>query len=187
MGQSLKDQTNLLGAENFIVKTEVRPPFVANAGPNEKIFANDPIQISADNIGESAVYQWFDSNGELVYTGRTFWTSPDENITYYLRVMANADGAVEYDDKKIEIKEGKIISASPNPVSSTLNVQYKVSNVNTAFIYITQPLQYGGNNYILNINQEETSIDFTNFASGVYNLILICDGIVQDVKSVQKL
>lgn len=39
------------------------------------------------------------------------------------------------------------------------------------------------NNYILDINGNETSIEVSDFNNGIYTIVLVCDGIATDAKT----
>lgn len=41
-------------------------------------------------------------------------------------------------------------------------------------------------NYILNLQQLSTSIDVSTYSTGLYNIILVCDGEIQNSKSLLK-
>ena len=41
-------------------------------------------------------------------------------------------------------------------------------------------------NYILNTQQSNTSIDVSTYTAGLYNIILVCDGEVQNSKTLIK-
>lgn len=48
--------------------------------------------------GHTTTYEWYDSDGVLVGTGRTVSVSPSTDETYTVRVKANSDGAVSYSE-----------------------------------------------------------------------------------------
>jgi hypothetical protein len=40
------------------------------------------------------------------------------------------------------------------------------------------------NNYILDVNGNETTIDVSDFNNGIYTVVLVCDGIATDAKTI---
>lgn len=43
--------------------------FNADAGKDEEIDKGESITLTAEQINEAAIYNWYDSNGNLIYTG----------------------------------------------------------------------------------------------------------------------
>ena len=72
---------------------------------------------------------------------------------------------------------------SPNPASTYANIQYKIINANSAYLILTRPYSGSQNQYIINPSLNTTAINFSNLTSGVYSVILMCDGVAKDVKS----
>ena len=72
---------------------------------------------------------------------------------------------------------------SPNPASNQVNVNYKAQGSSSAYIMITNITIGTSNNYILNPNELETSIDISNYPKGIYGVALVCDGIIVDAKN----
>ena len=44
----------------------------------------------------------------------------------------------------------------------------------------------GSDNYILDVQQSNTTIDISTYVTGLYNIILVCDGEVQNSKTLIK-
>lgn len=102
---------------------------------------------------------------------------------YKLEVIANADGFKDYDEVIIEVKDCYIDNVSPNPASNNVMVNYKVENRNYAYIMVLNSTATTSNNYILDVNQTQTTFNVSNFQQGVFSVILICDGVAVDMKS----
>src|SRR5690606_29262374 len=64
------------GGETFIIKKQPRSTFSAFAGDDESVRINDEITIYADSINEDAVYNWYDPESNLIYTGTDLTISP---------------------------------------------------------------------------------------------------------------
>jgi hypothetical protein len=186
MAQSFPDSALYLGGENIIIRRNMRTQFNASAGPDVSIFAGDSVTISASGIGEPAKYQWFDVNNNLLHNTQSFTTSVNNQTTFKLRVTSQLDGSVDYDAMNVFIKNGNISTYYPNPITNNLTVDYTLEHVNTASLVLLSPFSNIYASFPLNINSYSTILDFSNYPSGFYSLLLMCDGNIQDSKSIQK-
>lgn len=172
-----------IGGERFHIKIPGRDGFYANAGTDQLVSQYANVNLSAIDIGEDAIYNWYDSEGELVYTGMDFTVSADITEKYKLEVIAKSDGVKDYDEIEITVKEFELLSISPNPASNIANVQYKANTAQSAYIILQKPYTNIQNQYILNISNSEININVSGLEQGVYSVILVCDGIARDVKT----
>jgi len=172
----------VVGGESYIIEKPSRLAFLADAGNNETIQSNQSVNLSANSIGEDALYKWYNPEGDLIHTGKDFSASPEITTQYRLEVIALADGFKDYDQITVHVKDKYLLSISPNPASSNVEIVYKAGNSSSAYLIISQPAGLN-NNYILDLNTEEKSINVSSFTSGVYNVILVCDGQVVDGKT----
>ena len=79
------------------------------------------------------------------------------------------------DEVQINVKEFELTSLSPNPATNIVNVAYKAENANSAYLIVQMP--YGGAyNYIIDVNQNQTTINLNNYQTGVYSVVLVCNG-----------
>ena len=53
-----------------MINKNPRNPFIADAGGDKIVDSNEPITISASDINEPAIYNWYDSNGNLIFQGK---------------------------------------------------------------------------------------------------------------------
>ena len=168
--------TNLIiGGETYNIKIPSRPGFYADAGADKEISQGESTDLNAYDIGETAIYNWYDPDGNLIYTGKDFTVSPELTKKYKLEVIAELDGVKDYDEVEVKVKEFEILSMSPNPATNQVSLEYKANNASSAYLIIMMP--YGNSyNYILNVNQSQTSIDVSDYQTGVYNVILVCNG-----------
>ena len=177
----------VIGGETFIIHKQTRPVFVAQAEDKE-IDKNETITISAEDINEAATYNWYDEQGNLVYQGGDLTVSPEIAKKYKLEVIATADGFKDYKEVDVKLKPSRIINVSPNPTSDTINVEYKVNNNETSYIMIIGT--YGGsndvNNYLIDVDSDQISIDISNYQTGYYTVALVNNGQIVDAKSIQK-
>lgn len=169
------------GTVGFQIFKQPRSDFDADAGHDEQINYGDSVTITAAQINEAAEYNWYNSAGELVYTGTSLTVAPHVSETYQLEVIADADGYKDYSDVEVEVQPFEIISASPNPVSSLLTVDYSAENASSAYLMLVESTTNNtSNNYILNTAQQQTVIDLSALNTGNYSLALVCDGQIAD-------
>jgi acyl-CoA-binding protein len=87
----------VIGGELFQVQHKQRTKFIADAGIDKEISVQENITISATDISEAAIYNWYDTNGNLIFTGKNLSISPEITKKYKLEVIATADGFKDYD------------------------------------------------------------------------------------------
>ncbi|WP_104735973.1 S8 family serine peptidase [Hanstruepera ponticola] len=80
--QKEKSTDEIIGGETFVIKKIPRPLFLANAGDNLAINQNETITLSAEQINEAAVYNWYDMEGNLIYQGKDLTVSSDVTKKY---------------------------------------------------------------------------------------------------------
>ena len=154
----------------------------ANAGADKTISEGQSADLNASDIGEAAIYNWYDMEGNLIYTGMDMTVSPEITKQYKLEVIATADGLKDYDEVQVQVKEHDILNMSPNPASNNVTINYKTTNATSGYFMITQP--YGtSSNYIFDVNLTSRSIDLSAYAPGIYTVIMVVNGIVADAKS----
>jgi hypothetical protein len=174
-----------MGGETFIIHKEMRPEFTANAGDDKELNVNETIVLTAEQINEAALYNWYDTSGNFVYQGTELTVSADVSRKYKLEVIAYTDGYKDYDEVEVKLKPSAIELLSPNPASEGVAVDYTLNGVSSAYLMIVG--QYGtsgiSNNYILDIQEDQITVNTTTFENGFYTVALICDGIVTDAKT----
>ena len=183
VNQYLSEGNSLLGGEHFIVKKHDRADFSADAGDDKEIKKDETITVSATDIVENATYNWYDAVGNLIYTGKDLAISPQITEKYKLEVIANADGFKDYDEVIIEVKDCYIDNISPNPASNNVIVEYKTENITSAYIMVLNSTATTNNNYIIDVDKPQTTLNVTNFQQGTYSVILVCDGVAVDMKT----
>lgn len=180
--QTRTEDDKIIGGELYRIKKPTRYLFGADAGSDRTISEGASTTLNASNIGESAYYNWYDTDGNLIYSGNNFTVSPEITSKYKLQVIAHSDGFSSYDSITVTVKDCEIQSITPNPSSTQITIQYKAQNVTSGYLVITHASGSPNDNYILNLNQNTKVINVANYASGNYNLILVCDGEVKDQK-----
>ncbi len=176
----------IIGGETFEIKKQPRGIFTADAGDNQEIDRNESITIQADVINEDAVYNWYTPDGTLIYTGTALTVSPEMTQQYKLEIISDLDGLKDYDEVTVTVNPYRIISMAPNPVSSQLTLDYMAEGVTSAYIMVLNQSSGISDNYILDTSLAEISLDMSNRTTGLYSIILICDGEIQDSKNLVK-
>jgi subtilisin family serine protease len=178
----------IIGGETYVIKKQSRAVFEADAGGNKDVDKNEPITISATELSEPAIYNWYDSEGNLIFTGKDLTIATQVATKYKLEVIATTDGFKDYTEVDINLKPSVLNTISPNPSSNNVTITYKLNEVNSAYIMIIG--SYGtsnsSNNYILDLNSSETTIDISNYSNGFYTVALICNGQIIDAKTLVK-
>lgn len=164
----------IVGGVTLIIKKQPRILFIANAGEDKEINRSESIVISANQINEAAIYNWYDLEGNLVCSGKDLAISNAFAEKYKLEVIANADGCKDYDEVEIKLRPNNINTIYPNPSSENVTVQYNVNKGTSAYLMILG--YYGGdtstsNNYILDIEKKEKTINISNYPTGFYTVV----------------
>ena len=187
----------VIGGELYNVITPPRTPFYAEAN-DVYAFKDEPITLTAADIGEEAIYRWYDAEDNLVYEGQSFsltaaeyFSITAEGSTYKLEVIALADGYKDYATAMVKIVPGKIEELFPNPASDELTVVCVVNNTTgniptNSTIQITNSVGMVFNTFPIIESPQETVIDVSAYPIGAYKVTLFCNGIVADTKTFVK-
>jgi hypothetical protein len=177
----------IIGGETYVIKKDSRNPFEAIAG-NKEVNLNEPITISANDISEPAIYNWYDEQGNLIHQGKDLQIANAIAEKYKLEVISTIDGFKDYKDVEVTLKPSAITNISPNPASNIVQVSYKLNEVGSAYIMVIN--NYGGNgisnNYILDTNNSEININISNYVNGFYTFALVVNGQIVDAKNLIK-
>jgi len=173
----------IIGGETYEIRKKPREIFSADAGNDKEIDKNEAVTISAEEINEAAIYNWYDEDGNLIYTGKDLTVSPNVTKKYKLEIITDIDGYKDYDEIEVKVNPYSLQSLLPNPASNQVSVNYKAQGSSSAYIMITSTTNGTSNNYILNQNELETSIDISSYPQGIYGVALVCDGVIVDAKN----
>lgn len=183
--QYLSSNGQILGGEKYEIRVTERELFLASGGEDREVYRDEQVQLNAEEINEDVIYNWYDPNGNLIHTGKDLIVTPQITTTYRLEVIAESDGFKDYDEVEVVVKTAEILTASPNPVSSVLTVVYDTKNVQSAYLVLTKVAQSGiTNNYIIDPELDEKTINVSSLPHGLYNLILVADGEMTDQKTI---
>lgn len=181
-----KDAANgqTIGGETFVINKNPRNPFIADAGGDKIVDSNEPITISASDINEPAIYNWYDSDGNLIFQGKDLEIANAVTDKYKLEVISTVDGFKDYTEVEVTLKPNRFENIAPNPASSDLTINYKLNDASSAYImifsyYVSNGLSY---NYIVDVNATQTTIDVSNYPTGFYTVALVANGAIVDAK-----
>ena len=76
----------------------------------------------------------------------------------------------------------------PNPAIDIVTLNYKINEASTAHFSIIN-YYMGSNivqNHLINLDENEKTVDVSALPSGFYHVLLIIDGVAQDVKILSK-
>ena len=156
--------------------------------PDKEVNLNEAITISAEDINEPAIYNWYDNDGNLIYQGKDLQIANAVAEKFKLEVIATTDGFKDYREVEVTLKPSTLNTITPNPASNNTTISYKLNEVNSAYIMILG--SYGttnsSNNYILDLNSTQINIDLSNYPIGFYTVALICNGQIIDAKTLIK-
>ncbi|MBK8145561.1 MAG: S8 family serine peptidase [Bacteroidetes bacterium] len=187
ISQSLPDSIKKLGAETFNISKCNRAYFNANAGADKSIKSGMNAILNAVPVNENAIYKWYDATNHYLGQGQNITVTPTNNSKYKLEVIATLDGFMDTDEVEVFIIDGSIISLSPNPCTSSIVVEYALSNtVQVANAVVTNLIANSSTTYSLDINSTSQTLDISNLPIGIYTLTLICNGLVTDAYSIIK-
>ena len=178
---------SIFGGETYEIRKNPRELFYADAGDDKYIDKNETTILSAESINEPAVYNWYDSDGNLIYEGADFEVSVEVAKKYKLEIIALSDGYKDYTEIEVKINPNRIETVYPNPSSNLVTTTYKINNGDSAYLSLTG--FYGStisNNYILDIAQNEIAIDISSYPQGLYTIALIVNGQIADTKTLVK-
>jgi len=175
----------IIGGETFIIRKKQRPLFVANAGDDKEVDLNETVTITAEDINEVAEYNWYDSEGNLIYQGKDLSVSADISKKYKLEVVTT-DGFKDYDEVEVKLRPGYIKTISPNPSTNLISVDYKLNGASSAYLMIIGVNSGSSNNYILDTSTSTITIDISSYQTGYYTIAIVCDGQITDAKQLLK-
>ena len=157
--------------------------FRANAGNDTAVLLNTTATLHATQINEDAIYRWYDKQRNFKYEGVNYSFIPSQTSEYILEVTAESDGYRDLDTVKVNVVPGCIRSITPNPVSDNwVTVSYEYATTVTSaqlLIYNTATTALVGNYDLSNMdNVSSLDIEVTNYPTGSYTVVLVCDNAI---------
>lgn len=177
----------VVGGENYEISKYYRTKFYAQIETSTS--QTNELLLKASDIGEPAVYNWYDESGNLIYQGKDLTVTDEITQKYKLEIVALSDGYKDYDEAETSgTNPNKITEIYPNPAIDQLTISYQLASEESAYIainslYLTNNIS---NNYILDNNATQKIIDISNYPSGVYSVILVVGGNIAEMKTIFK-
>lgn len=177
----------IVGGETYEIKKKTRNLFQAIA-PDKEVDLNQAITISAEDINEPAIYNWYDLEGNLIFQGKDLQIANAVAEKYKLEVIATIDGYKDYKEVEVSLKPSTLESITPNPATTTVAISYKLNQAGSAYLMIIGYYGSNGtsNNYILDVNSNAISLNLNNYPSGFYTVALVVNGEIVDAKTLIK-
>lgn len=175
-----KATSDIISAKTFCIKKGESSIFDANAGEDKEINKTESITLIAEDINEPAVYNWYDPEGNLIYTGQDITVSPTLTQNYKLEVIKEADGFKDYDDVQVAVNPFVMGIMAPNPVQEQVTINYIADEASSAYLIVTELNTNNTYNYILDTVQTDILIDMAAYNTGIYFVTLVCDGTAID-------
>jgi len=176
----------MIGGETFEIRKQQRERFMADAGDDKEIDRDESITITAAQINEAATYNWYDSEGNLVYTGTELTVSPQVSKQYKLEIISDIDGYKDYDEVEVTVNPYKLQSLVPNPATNQVTATYDAQEAISAYLMVVSTHDGTSNNYIVDTTELSINLDISSYPIGIYTVALVCDGEIQDSKNLIK-
>lgn len=176
----------VIGGEEYEINKETKESFSADAGSDKEIERDETVTITAAQINNAAEYNWYDSQGNLVFTGRELTVLPEVTKSYRLEIITDDDGYKDYDEVEVKVNPYSIGNIAPNPTSNQAIINYVADQATSAYIMVVSKVTGISNNYILDTTQTSIAIDVSNYPTGTYAVVLVCDGDIEASKNLFK-
>src|SRR5690606_10638078 len=126
----------IIGGTAFEINKDPRDLFYADGGGDKQVDKYETIVLSAETIGEPAIYNWYDNEGNLIFEGAEFEVSVEVADKYKLEIIALADGFKDYVEVEVDLKPNSLKQVSPNPATVSTSVVYKINKGESAYLSV---------------------------------------------------
>ena len=132
--------------------------------------------------GHTTTYEWYDSDGVLVGTGRTVTVSPSTDETYTVRVKANSDGAVSYSEVSVPgMRRIDEVLVSEDNINVKLNAQVQGE---AQMVLSSSTNNIPVSSYAVPEGESGCTIPASGLSSGVYQVTLKSEGKTLDSRKI---
>ena len=177
----------VVGGENYEISKYNRDMFYAEI--KTEISISNELLLKGNDIGEPAIYNWYDSSDNLIYQGKELTVTNAIAQKYKLEIVALSDGYKDYNETEISgTNPNKITEIYPNPAIDQLTISYQLTTEETAYISVNSLYLSNNvsNNYILNNTTTQKTIDISSYLQGVYSVALVVGGEIIEIKKIIK-
>lgn len=145
--------------------------FDAETGDDLVVTKNSTVTVSAENIGENAIYNWYNAADSLIGSGENLSITASSTSKYKLEVIATADGYKDYDSIFVVTTLGKITGISPNPANGQVTISYDLSSdVTSATIVIANATGQVLYSAPLDVTQTTHTVNLQAIPTGQYTV-----------------
>lgn len=177
------ENNTVVGGEQYVIhKPELRQEIVANAGEDQIVTLGEIATLSAQTTGTDVSYKWIDSYNDTTINSQIAEVSPTITQQYKLKVKTD-NGYIGYDSLNVVVKKNIINNITPQPATDFAVINYQIMQANNAYIEITNGFGTVLENFQINTELNQYSFDCSSLPSGIYTVILYCDGYRQDAKN----
>ncbi|MEE1323424.1 MAG: T9SS type A sorting domain-containing protein, partial [Bacteroidales bacterium] len=177
------ENNTVVGGEQYVIhKPELRQEIVANAGEDQIVTLGEIATLSAQTTGTDVSYKWIDSHNDTTINSQIAEVSPAITQQYKLKVKTD-NGYIGYDSLNVVVKKNIINNITPQPATDFAVINYQIMQANNAYIEITNGFGTVLENFQINTELNQYSFDCSSLPSGIYTVILYCDGYRQDAKN----
>lgn len=173
------------GNVHFFITKNARQKFSSDAGSDIVINDDSYVNLFGNTISEPADYSW-ETIDTLISHQVNSTFKPNNSEYYRYEITSKNDGFKSYDSVYVKVKHNFIKSISPNPSSMLLNISYKTQNANNVKIMLQMVGSVKNKHIYYNLPKGDNifTLNVSNYNTGLYNIILICDGIERDSQKV---
>lgn len=107
-------------------------------------------------------------------------------MTYKLEIISDVDGFKDYDEIEVTVNPYLLQSLVPNPGVNSVTVTYDAVDATSAYLMVTSTSSGTSNNYILDITEYQATLDISAYPTGLYSVVLVCNGQIQQSKTLAK-
>ena len=177
------ENNTVVGGEQYVIhKPELRQEIVANAGEDQIVTLGEIATLSAQTTGTDVSYKWIDSYNDTTINSQIAEVSPTITQQYKLKVKTD-NGYIGYDSLNVVVKKNIINNITPQPATDFAVINYQIMQANNAYIEITNSFGTVLEYFQINTDLNQYSFDCSSLPSGIYTVILYCDGNHQDAKN----
>jgi hypothetical protein len=157
---------------------------LAEASKTKVVRAKEEVTLTSNQIFDDAEYIWFDEAGNKIGDGYQITLTPLFSQKYKVAIIKEEDGFKSYDEVEVVVVDGMITSLSPNPASSNVRVEYKLSdNATNASVQVSDLYGLTSVSCPLSTAGNYQDISLSGFVPGTYFVKLIISGVVVDAQS----
>ena len=110
-------------------------------------------------------------------------SSPAKYLYRVFGLEKTDNGYIGYDSLNVVVKKNIINNITPQPATDFAVINYQIMQANNAYIEITNSFGTVLENFQINTELNQYSFDCSSLPSGIYTVILYCDGNHQDAKN----